>query len=164
MTDRFRHLSSIGRVPSNQIAHLSSSPMAAPTIAVFYSDTSADGEPIFVFNITMNRERYGDTDGVALNQRAVMDFHWETTAEARLDPSFAIVAGAGNTSGLSAIGEVLPGSTGDLGTITGKIICSSTGVCTLQIVANSGGATTGILVLTLPNGLIATSTRVIFST
>jgi len=163
LENRFRGQTVVGGVISNQIAHLSSSPMAAPTIVFSGQSDTAAVAPVFVFTISMNREAFGDTDGAVLARRAVMGYHFETTAGARLDGATVALAAAGNTSGLTAVGVVLPNSTVAGGYIMGRLICSSTGVCTAAFTGTSGGGTTGVLVLTLPNGLIATSSQFSFT-
>jgi hypothetical protein len=163
LQERFRGQVSIGGVISNQVAALSSSPLFAPTISFSGQSDTAAAAPQFVLTITMNRHAFGDTDGAVLARRAVMGYHWETTAGARLDGATLTGAVAGNTSGLTAVGVVLPSSTASGGFMFGKIVCSSTGVCTAAFTATSGGGTTGVLILTLPNGLIASSTQINFT-
>lgn len=163
LTDRFRGQVVVGGVLSNQIAHLSSSPMAAPTIVFSGQSDTAAVAPVFVFTVTMNREAFGDTDGAVLARRAALFYHFEDTAGALLDGATFAGAVAGNTSGLTAVGVVVPSSTASGGFSRGRIICSSTGVCTAAFTGTSGGGTTGVFVLTLPNGLLATSSQVAFS-
>jgi hypothetical protein len=163
LTDRFRGQVVIGGVLSNQIAQLSSSPLAAPTIAVVTLSTAA-AAPQFIFTVTMNREAFGDTDGAPLARRASMSYHFEDTAGALLDGAVFTAASAVASSGLTAAGLVIPSSTETRGFMTGRIICSSTGQCTAGFTGTSGGGTTGVFVITLPNGLVATSSQVAFST
>lgn len=153
-----------GGLISNQLAHLTSSPLAAPTISFDGFSDTADGAPVFIFSVTMNREAFGDTDGTAVAKRAVMNYHFETTAGALLDGAVLAGAAAANTSGLTAVGLVIPNSTVAGGYHVGRLICSSTGVVTAGFTGTSGGGTTGILVVTLPNGTIATSSQVALST
>jgi len=161
--DRFRGQVVIGGVLSNQIAHLSSSPLAVPTITVATLSTAALA-PQFIFTITMNREAFGDTDGAPLARRASMNYHFEDTAGALLDGAVFEAAASVASSGLTAAGVVIPNSTAAGGFGVGRLICSSTGVCTAGFTGTSGGGTTGVLVLTLPNGVVATSSQVAFST
>ena len=166
--DRFRGKIKIesgiyGSVPQNQIETLSSSPLAAPTIVFQGQADTAAAAPIFVFDVTMNRNQTDDTGTSALAKRAVMQYHFEDTAGALLDGATFALAAAGNTSGLSAAGVVIPNSTVAGGFGIGRLIGSSTGGVTLAVTGSSGGGTTGVLVVTLPNGLIAESSQVAFS-
>ena len=151
-------------VPQNQIDSLSSSPLAAPTITFSGQGTTAGTAPVYVFNILMNRNQTDDTGIEAISRRAVMTYHFEDTAGALLDGATFTLAAADNTSGLAAEGLVVPNSTVAGGIGVGKIICSSTGGVSLGVTGSSGGGTTGVLVLTLPNGQVATSSQVAFST
>ena len=164
--DRFRGTIVMpGGILSNQRAHLTSSPLAAPTVAFTGPLSTADGAPQFIFTITMNREAFGDTDGTPLAKRASMFYHFEDTAGALLDG--AVITGAGvatTTAGIAAAGVVIPNSTVAGGFGIGRIICSSTGVVTAAFTGTSGGGTTGVFVVTLPNGTIATSSQVALST
>lgn len=164
MQERFRGPVVVGKVDSKQIEALSSSPMGTPTISSDgRSDTAAGASPRFVFNISMNRNAFGDTDGKILQRRASMMYHLEDTDGALLDGAVITAAESGNTSGLTAAGVVIPNSTVAGGFGVGRILCSSSGVCTLALSTSSGGGTTGVLVLTMPNGLIAQSSQVAFS-
>ena len=163
MQDRFRGKMAYGAVLSNQLDHLSSSPLAVPTITVATLSTAALA-PQFIFTVTMNREAFGDTDGAPLAKRAVMDYHFEDTAGALLDGAVLVAAAAVASSGLTAAGLVIPNSTVAGGFHVGRIICSSTGQCTAGFTGTSAGGTTGIFVITLPNGLIAQSSQVALST
>lgn len=164
IVDRFRGGMAYGKVITNQLDHLSSSPLATPTVTFSGNLSTAAGAPQFIFTVTMNREAYGDTDGAPLARRAVMNYHFETTAGALLDGAVITGASAANTSGGSAFGVVIPNSTVAGGFHVGRLVCSSTGVVTAAFTGTSGGGTTGVLVVTLPNGLIATSSQVALST
>ena len=150
-------------VPQNQIDSLSSSPLAAPTITNAGQSDTAAAAPIFVFDVTMNRNQTDDTGTEALARRAVLNYHFEDTAGALLDGATIALAAAGHTSGLTAAGVVIPSSTVAGGFGVGRLICSSTGGVQLAVTTDSGGGTTGILVLTLPNGQVATGTAFAFS-
>ena len=160
LQDRIRGQISVGGFLSNQTAHFSSSPLAAPSITFSGQSDTADGSPRFVFSIVMNRESFGSTSGAILAQRAVCNYHFEDTAGGLLGGELITAAVAGNTSGLGAIGVVIPNSTVAGGFGVGRLICSSTGECTLAITTSSGVGTTGYLVVTLPSGLMALSTQV----
>lgn len=152
-----------GGLISKQLAHLTSSPLAAPTIVFSGQSDTAAVAPVFVFTVTMNREAFDDTNGAVLAKRAVLFYHFETTAGALLDGATIAGAVAGNTSGLTAVGVVVPNSTVAGGFGVGRLYCSSTGVVTAAFTTASGGGTTGVLVVTLPNGTIAQSSQVAFS-
>jgi len=153
-----------GSVPQNQIEALSSSPLAAPTIVFQGLLSTAALAPVFIFDVTMNRNQTDDTGIEALAKRAVFNYHFEDTAGALLDGATISLAAATNTSGLTAAGLVIPNSTVAGGWGVGRLICSSTGGIQLGITTDSGGGTTGVLVVTIPNGQIATSSQVAFST
>jgi len=151
-------------VPQNTIDSMSSSPTAGPTITFAGQSDTAGVAPIFVFDITMNRNQTDDTGTEALARRAVMDYHFEDTAGARLDGAVISLAAPVHTSGLTAAGVVIPNSTVAGGFVTGRLICSSTGGIQLGVTTDSGGGTTGVLVLTLPNGHTTQSVQAAFST
>jgi len=150
-------------VSQTQLDALSSSPLAAPTIVSAGALSTAALAPVFVFDITMNRNQTDDTGTEALARRAVMHYHFEDTAGALLDGATFTLAAATHTSGLTASGLVVPNDTVSAWG-TGRLYCSSTGGVQLGVTTSSGGGTTGVLVLTLPNGVIATSSQVAFST
>lgn len=164
MQDRFRGQMGYGKVITNQLDHLSSSPMATPTITFTGHRDTAGGAAQFIFTITMNREGFGDTDGVALAKRAAFNYHVETTAQALIDGATFAGAAAATSTSATAAGTVIPNSTVAGGYHVGRVVCSSTGVVTLALTGTSGGGTTGVLVLTLPHGVVATSSQVAFST
>ena len=153
-----------GSVPQNQIEALSSSPLAAPTIAFNGSLSTAALAAQFIFEVTMNRNQSDDTGIESIAKRAVMNYHFEDTAGALLDGALIGGADSGNTSGATAVGVVIPNSTVAGGFGVGRLICTSTGGVTFAVTGTSGGATTGVLVVTLPNGTIAESSQVAFTT
>ena len=162
MQDRFRGQMAYGAVSSKQLDHLSSSPMATPTIgAVTELSTGANVNRFFTV-ITMNREAFGDTDGAVLATRATLLYHLEDTAGDLIDGAAVTAADNGNTSGVT-LGTVLPSSTAG-GFHHGTIICSSTGEVSLSLATSSGDGSTFRMFLTLPSGLVVAGSTLVFTT
>jgi hypothetical protein len=111
----------------------------------------------------MNRNQTDDTGTEVIAKRALLLYHFETTAGALLDGAVITGAAARNTSGLTAAGVVIPNSTVAGGWGVGRLYCSSTGVVNLAIRTTSADGSTVVLVVTLPNGTIAQSSQVALS-
>jgi hypothetical protein len=95
-----------GSVPQNQLEALSSSPLAAPTITFDGELSTAALGPEFIFTVTMNRNQTDDTGTEVIAKRALLLYHFETTAGALLDGAVITGAAARNTSGLYRCGWV----------------------------------------------------------
>lgn len=162
MQDRFRGQMGYGAVISKQLDHLSSSPLATPTFGAVTELSTGGGANRFFSVITMNREGFGDTDGVALARRGLLHYHFEDTAGALVDGATITVADNGNTSGIS-LGVVIPSSTAGI-FHHGTIVCSSTGEVSLSVATSSGDGSTLRMFVTLPNGLVVSGSTYVFST
>ena len=162
MQDRFRGQMGYGAVISKQLDHLSSSPMATPTFGAVTELSTGGGANRFFSVIAMNREGFGDTDGVVLAARAILHYHFEDTAGDLVDGATLTVADNGNTSGVT-LGTVMPSSTAG-GFHHGMVICSSTGEVSLSVATSSGDGSTLRMFVTLTNGLVVSGSTYVFST
>lgn len=165
ITDRFRGQVVLGSVLSNQIKELSSSPIVAPTISFDGARSTGTGASQFVFTVTMNRAAFGDTNGEAISRRASMNYHFEDTAGGLLDgATFALAAAGAQSTADTAVGLVIPNSTVAGGYHVGRLLSSTAGVVNASFTATTGSSAAGVFFVTLPNGLVATSSQVAFST
>jgi len=146
-------------VPQNQIDSLSSSPLALPT-TVFEGEDSGDPVRAFVTTITFNRNQTDDTGIEVIANRSTIIWHLEDTAGALF--TSASLAFSGHTSGNTAVGLVTVDST--LSYISGRVLCSSTGVAHIAIGTSSGDASTARMFLTLPNGAVVAGSTLLFAT